>query len=188
MLIGLCFQWGCPVGSEDVTQRTPLKFRNLLRKQPAVYKLPLEFGFTPPVPLSDDRVAMFAYRTPGLPGRGFTLDAPEYRIVAAYPGGHVHEFNAVTPQQLGLSGSELGPLRGIEMPFEEHEALERDFDQLYGILMQSYSARVPAPLSQAQCQRFKEVFTIVVDPRLWPVLRHANAEFMHLIQSCLDRE
>jgi hypothetical protein len=183
----LALPMGCAVNKKHDLATSPRRFANFIRSDPRVAALPIEFGFTPPVPLStgSDRVVVFAYRTPRLPNKGFVLLAPEYRIEADYGKRTVLDIRQVSPSDAKLSGDELGPIQSIYMSFEEIERMDRDFDAGYERLMRAFIDGHAVSFDLDQRRRMQEIVPIIIDPRFWPMLAHESPLFTQLLRSSI---
>ena len=185
LLLSLLFQIACTMNSEEnKTQTSPLEFKKLLRRDATVGRLAIEYAFTPPVPTMDGWSVILVYMTPGLPPRGFRLNAPDYLISAQYPSGVVRSLQPVTPAQLTLAGRDLGLLHVVNWSYEEGEASRNEFDRIYSKLIDSFAMGGKGFPSEKDCHRFKELWPLFVPEQLLPALRHASPKFMEFADHC----
>ncbi len=185
LLLTIILQAACTMNSEESqTHTSPLDFGKLLRNNAAIGRLAIEYAFTPPLPASDGNSLVLAYMTPGIPARGFRVNAPDYLISAQYPSGVVHSLQPVTPAQLTLPGHDLGPVHVVSWTYEEGEANRRDFNRIYSKLLESFGMGGKGFPSEKDCHRFKELWPLFVPEQLLPALRHVSPKFMESADHC----
>ena len=169
--------------------QTSVDFNQLLRKDERIKTFAVEYAFTPPVPIEQQKVIVFAFRLSGLPPQMPKVLPPDYRIIAQYPAGKVESVERVTTAQLNLALVDGESLGEVQLPpslmvktYEENEAMDKEFHRIYTTIIDAYLAN--RSLSPPSCRRALELLPVFAKSPLIPLLRTTSPNFFGALDRC----
>lgn len=189
MIVGGCTADARKPANQTLTEQPPVQFRSLLKRDESIKRFAVEFIYTPPVPVENGKVVVYAFQLRGLPPQPPKVLAPDYRIIAEYPSGDVVSIEQVTAAQLGLTLIDNRHIGEVRLPqeyrskgYKEFEVLEQEFERAYADAVEAALAgrALPPPL----CRRLQELLPIFAKEPLIPLLRKTNPTFFDELDRC----
>ena len=162
-----------------------MSIRDVLDADPALRRIPDEYGWTPPVPVQG-RCVVFAYVLRGFPPRVQHVIAPRYKAVVSYPDWKVQELAELPIEANDDLGEYILPTAFASLEYQQFVDVRDEFERLLTDAIGAFLKSGGIDMDSAQARRLRQLFPVFAKEPLMPRLRSEASPFFRALDAAAE--